>query len=121
MGDRRLTRRLQELAERLAERPSDSLPGACADGAELKAAYRFFDNDQVPPEAVLASHGRSMLGRRAGVAVVLAVQDTTSLDATGHPATTGLGVLNDLQHQGFLVHTTLAITPERVPLGVLAQ
>ena len=75
----------------------------------------------MPPEAVLASHGRSTLGRRAGVAVVLAVQDTTSLDATGHPATTGLGVLNCLQHQGFLVHTTLAITPERVPLGVLAQ
>lgn len=121
LGDRRLTRRLQELAERLAERPSDSLPGACADGAELKAAYRFFDNDQVTPEAVLASHVRSTLGRLAGVAVVLAVQDTTSLDYTGHPATTGLGVLNDLQHQGFLVHTTLAITPERVPLGLLAQ
>ena len=121
LGDRRLTRRLQELAGRLAERPSDSLPAACADGAELKAAYRFFDNDQVRPEAVLASHVRSTLARLDGTAVVLAVQDTTSLDYTGHAATTGLGVLNDLKHQGFLVHTTLAITPERVPLGLLAQ
>jgi hypothetical protein len=56
-----------------------------------------------------------------GEPLVLAVQDTTSLDYTAHPATTGLGVLNDSKHQGFLVHTTLAITPDRVPLGLLAQ
>jgi hypothetical protein len=121
LGDRRLTRRLQELAGRLAAQPTASLPVACVDGAELKAAYRFFANDQGRPEAVLASHVQATVARLAGEAVVLAVQDTTTLDYTGHPATTGLGVLNDLKHQGFLVHTTLAITPERVPLGLLAQ
>jgi hypothetical protein len=121
LGDRRLTVRLQELAARLAERPSVSLPAACGDGAQLKAAYRFFDNEQVTPAAVLASHVRATLARLTGEALVLAVQDTTSLDYTAHPATTGLGVLSDVKHQGFLVHTTLAITPERVPLGLLAQ
>ena len=63
---------------------------------------------------MLASHVGATRRRVRGEAVVLAVQDTTSLDYTGHPATTGLGVLNDAKHQGFLVHTTLAITPERV-------
>jgi hypothetical protein len=121
LGDRRLTMRLQELAGRLAEHPSQSLPEACADGAQLKAAYRFFDNEQVTPAAVLASHVRSTTVRSTAETLVLAVQDTTSLDYTAHPATTGLGVLNDVKHQGFLVHTTLAITPERVPLGLLAQ
>ena len=121
LGDRRLTRRLIELAERLAKHPSGSLPEACADGAQLKAAYRFFDNANVKPSAVLRSHVRSTTTRVEPDVVVLAVQDTTSLDYTGHPATTGLGVLNDVKHQGFLVHTTLAVTPERVPLGLLAQ
>jgi len=121
LGDRRLTRRLQELAGRLAEHPSQSLPEACEDGAQLKAAYRFFDNEKVEPSAVLRSHVRSTTARLAGEPVILAVQDTTSLDYTAHPATTGLGVLNDVKHQGLLVHTTLAITPERVPLGLLAQ
>jgi hypothetical protein len=121
LGDRRLTTRLIDLARRLAEHPDQSLPEACEDGAQLKAAYRFFDNKKVTPAAVLASHVQSTTARIAGEAVVLAVQDTTSLDYTAHPATTGLGVLNDVKHQGFLVHTTLAITPERVPLGLLAQ
>jgi len=49
------------------------------------------------------------------------VQDTTELDWTAHPATTGLGPLAHPAHQGLLVHTTLALTPERLPLGLLAQ
>src|SRR5437016_12162623 len=52
---------------------------------------------------------------------VLAVQDTTYLDWTAHPHTTGLGPLAAPSHQGLLAHTTLALTPERVPLGLLAQ
>jgi hypothetical protein len=87
----------------------------------LKAAYRFFANEGVDAEAMLASHVAATTGRVAAERLVLAVQDTTSLDYTGHPATTGLGVLNDVQHQGLLVHTTLVLTPERVPLGLLAQ
>jgi hypothetical protein len=121
LGDRRLMRRVAELAGQLAKRPSQSLPEACADGAQLKAAYRFFDNASVTPSAMLESHVRATRRRLATESVVLAVQDTTSLDYTAHPATTGLGVLNDVKHQGLLVHTTLAITPDRVPLGLLTQ
>src|SRR6266545_3495364 len=47
--------------------------------------------------------------------------DATYLDWTDHPNTTGLGPLAAPTHQGLLAHTTLAITPERVPLGLLAQ
>ena len=121
LGDARRTARLVDLARTLAERPSASLPEACEDLAQLKAAYRFFDTEDAKPDAMLASHVTATARRIDEVELVLAVQDTTSLDYTAHPATTGLGVLNDVKHQGFLVHTTLAITPERVPLGVLAQ
>ena len=121
LGDARRTARLVDLATTLAERPSESLPEACEDGAQLKAAYRFFANEAVTPAAMLASHVEATASRLGSVELVLAVQDTTSVDYTAHPATIGLGVFNDVKHQGFFVHTTLAFTPERVPLGLLAQ
>ena len=87
----------------------------------LKAAYRFFDNEAIDPQELLASPVVATSDRLANVPRVLAVQDTTEVDWTVHPATTGLGPLAHPDHQGLLVHTTLALTPERVPLGLLAQ
>ena len=121
LGDLRRTQRLVELATVLAQRPGASLPEACGDRATLKAAYRFFDNAAIDPQNLLDSHVDATLPRLAAVPLVLAVQDTTELDWTAHPATTGLGPLGHSAHRGLLVHTTLAFTPERVPLGVLAQ
>jgi hypothetical protein len=54
----------------------------------------------------------------ASQAVVLAVQDTTQLDFTHHPAATGLGMRTDTAPQGLFYHPTLLVTPEKVPLGV---
>ena len=55
------------------------------------------------------------------VPLVLAVQDTSLLDWTHHPATTGLGPLNAGRQQGLLAHSTLALTPDHVPMGLLQQ
>ena len=121
LGDVRRRRRLIEMATTLANRPTGSLPEACEDGAQLKAVYRFFANDEIEPSAMLASHVEATMDRLQQERLVLAVQDTTVLDYTHHPATTGLGALNDARQQGMFVHSTLAITPERVPLGLLAQ
>src|SRR5215831_11189859 len=121
LGDLRRTQRVVELATVLARRPGASLPEACGDRATLKAAYRFFDTTAIDPQNLLDSHVDATLSRLAPVPLVLAVQDTTELDWTTHPATTGLGPLGHSTQRGLLVHTTLAFTPERVPLGVLAQ
>lgn len=121
LGDVRRTARLVQLATVLGAQPNASLPDATDDPATLKAAYRFFANDYVRAEAMLASHVQSTNGRMQAVARVLAVQDTTYLDWTDHPAATGLGPLAAPSHQGLLAHTTLALTPERVPLGLLQQ
>jgi hypothetical protein len=51
--------------------------------------------------------------------IVLCVQDTTELDYTGKPSIQGLGPLNYEARQGLYLHPTLAITPDRVCLGVL--
>jgi transposase-like protein/transposase Tn5 family protein len=121
LGDARRARRLVTLATVLAQRPAASLPEACGTPAMLKAAYRFFDNEAIDPQEMVASHVGATSARLAAVPVVLAVQDTTELDWTAHPATRGLGPLAHPAHQGLLVHTTLALTPERLPLGLLAQ
>jgi hypothetical protein len=121
LGDVRRTKRLVELAHVLAQHPTAALPEACGDGAMLKAAYRFFSNDAIDPQDVLSSHIESTYSRLDKVPLVLAVQDTTEVDWTGHPATKGLGPLGHTACQGLHVHSTLAFTPERVPLGLLAQ
>ncbi len=121
LGDLRRTTRLLLLASALGAQPSASLPEATPDPAALKAAYRFFDNDHVRAEAVLASHLQATYARLRSFPLVLAPQDTTYLDWTTHPATTGLGPLAAPSHQGLLAHSTLAFTPERVPLGLLQQ
>src|SRR5215470_3028498 len=121
LGDVRRNARLVQLATVLGAQPSASLPDATDDPATLKAAYRFFDNDYVRAEAILASHIQSTTRRMQAVPLVLAMQDTTYLDWTDHRNTTGLGPLAASSHQGLLAHTTLALTPERVPLGLLQQ
>jgi hypothetical protein len=121
LGDARRMKRVVELATALAQHPTASLPEACGTGAMLKAAYRFFSNDAIEPQDLLQSHVEATYSRLEQRPLVLAVQDTTEVDWTSHRATTGLGPLGYTACQGLHVHSTLALTPERVPLGLLAQ
>ena len=121
LGDLRRTKRLVELAHVLVQHPTAARPEACGNDARLKAAYRVFSNDDIAPQDVLASHIESTSSRLAKVPLVLAVQDTTEVDWTGHPATTDWGPLGHPACQGLHVHSTLAFTPEGLPLGLMAQ
>lgn len=121
LGDQRRTECLVRIATAVGAAPQASLPQACGDPALLKAAYRFFENAQIAPEAMVASHVQATLSRLALVPLVLAAQDTTQLDYSTHPKTTGLGQIGNGWGRGLLVHSTLAVTPERVSLGLLAQ
>ncbi len=120
LGDTRRDARLVELARELAKRPQVSLPQALQNPGALKAAYRFFDNEDVRAQDVLAPHVISSLQRMRGQPIVLAAQDTTFLDYSGHRATEGLGPTGSTKGAwGMLCHGTLAFTPEGLPLGVL--
>ena len=121
LGDSRRTARLVEMGRTLGTQPSASLPQACPDRAALVGAYRFFENEAINPDAILQSHVLASIERCQREKVVLGVQDTTYVDWTKHPATTGLGPLATAHQQGLVVHSTLLITPERIPLGVLQQ
>ncbi|MGY0782216.1 IS4/Tn5 family transposase DNA-binding protein, partial [Azospirillum argentinense] len=54
--DRRLDRRLHRVLEQLVNALGESLPLACQDWANTKAAYRFFANDRVGEGDILAGH-----------------------------------------------------------------
>src|SRR5262245_35347257 len=121
LGDARRTQRLLTLMSQVAACPGASLPEACGSRGQLKAAYRFLANEAIAPEDLWSSHIAATYERAAAVPVVLAVQDTTELDWGPASATAGLGPLGAPSHQGLLVHTTIAFTPERLPLGIVAQ
>ncbi len=121
LGDVRRRQRLIQLAHQRSAAPNASIPQSCGSHAATKAAYRFYDNDAINSEAILQSHQKATFERMSDKSLVLAVMDTTELDYTHHPATKGLGTLHDTKHHGLLMHTTLAVTPERVPLGIIQQ
>ena len=121
LGDERLNRRLGLLADQLAERPDESFPKAL-DDAQLEAAYRFFGNDRVSPEAILAPHFRQSARRAAERERVLVVHDTTQFDFPGNSKREGLGRLIKPSAQGFFGHFSLALSADgaRIPLGLVA-
>jgi hypothetical protein len=121
LGDRRLHRRVVRLARAFYARPQANLPQACGSRAATQAAYRFFAHEAVRMDALLAPHYQATLPRLAREPVVLAVQDTTSLDYSTQPALEGLGPLGSHREGpvGLLVHDTLAVTPAGLPLGLL--
>src|SRR5512136_2360586 len=92
LGDVRLSRRLRTLGDQLAARPGESFPKAL-DDAELEAAYRFFGNEDVTPEAILAPHLRQSARRAREHERVLVVHDTTQFEFGGQKKREGLGRL----------------------------
>ncbi|MBI1282337.1 MAG: IS4 family transposase [Anaerolineaceae bacterium] len=56
-----------------------------------------------------------------GEELVLAVQDTTTFNFSRHEHTQGLGVLEDNKTLGFFAHTSLAVSTNGVPIGLLDQ
>lgn len=82
------------------------------------AAYRFFDNDAVTPEAILAPHIESTIERIRCHPVSLVSQDTSELDFTSHPPKDAR-CLDDERRFGLYDHTQVATTVEGLPLGVV--
>ena len=82
LRDKRLEKRLISLLETLSKSSTARIPTACSDRAEMVAAYRFFDNEKVDFENVLAPHIDASDHRTARQSVALLIQDTTELDLT---------------------------------------
>ena len=133
LGDARLNRRLGVMLSAMGERPGKSLPTAFQDWANTKAAYRFFSNKKVSEDRILAGHFQaSALRVQALDGPILVLQDTTEFSFTrtapekiGFTKTSAGRKEKDgrfRQHTlcGLLLHASLAVTPEGLPLGLTA-
>jgi hypothetical protein len=121
LGDVRRVRRLMEMARDFYERPQANIPQACQSRARSKAAYRFLEDKNNTMEKILEPHYEATRNRSFKEKVVLAVQDTTKLNYSTHPATQDLGLIGYKQDGlvGLIVHDTLCFNLEGTPLGLL--
>jgi len=126
-GDSRLTNRVKIMSTAIAENPETSLHAACGSAAESKAAYRFLQNDGVSSETILRGHVEQTLDRMASYdQEVLIVHDTTDLIYTQFPSIPDIGELHktegyDAGVRALKLHSSLAITDQGIPLGILKQ
>ena len=126
LGDARLNARLVQSAQHMAESPMRAITGA-AHGARalVKGHYRLIDqpaDSAVTVDNILAPHRRT-LRRMQAHDTVLCIQDGTRLNFTRRGQTQGLGAIGSNQTgavaRGLELHTTLAVNPDGVALGVL--
>ena len=110
-----------------------SIPFACQDWSNTKAAYRFFSNPRVEESEILNGHFAATRGRYEGTdGPILILQDTTEFTyqrrdphAVGFTKSVNSGRDQGgrlRQHAvcGILMHSSLAVTPEGLPLGLAA-
>ena len=129
LGDKRLDARLVKLCDSFSEAPESPINQACEDWAETKAAYRFFQNENVDAVKIMTAHRGKTSVRAANHRTVLALQDTSYFIYTSHPKTKGLGEISlkkgknmdKIYSNGLVMHTCLAVTTKGTPLGLLDQ
>ena len=122
LPDRRLNVRLGAILEDFADQPTDSIPQAAGDWGQAKATYRFLANGRVASTALREGFARDTARLCQDQEVVLAVQDTTSLNLTANDSIAELGPIDSGGlARGLLLHTTLALTERGSIVGILGQ
>ena len=121
LGDPRRKNRLSGILTARAQSPGASFSRNFPTPSELNKFFMFCDNDHVSRESILAGHRAATVDRMADESVVLAVQDSMEYDVTHHPQAEGFGPLQGPGRQGAWLHNTVAVTPDRRPLGLLDQ
>ncbi len=130
-ADARLAKRFKTLVRQLSDGVGESIPMACQDWAGTKAAYRFFSNDRVSEAEILSGHFQATKDRfQATSGTVLVLHDTTECsfqrenkEAIGVTTVSyggkGKGGRPRLHTTcGILLHSSLVVTLEGLPLGI---
>jgi hypothetical protein len=131
--DARLRKRFGKVLEQLWKGMGQTIPLACQDWANTKAAYRFMDNDRVSEQNILSGHFQATAQRFSATdGLVLVLQDTTTFSyEREHPELIGYagsaitsaqrrGQAKPSSQCGILMHSSLAVTTEGLPLGLTA-
>lgn len=131
--DARLGARLRTLMAQMSGAVGAPIPLACQDWANTKAAYRFLSNADVSEREILDGHFQATAARFSATdGPVLVLQDTTefSFQRTRPEAIGAIGYSPSRRGDdgrfklhtvcGLLMHSSLVVTPEGLPLGLAA-
>jgi len=120
-GDYRLTQRLVSIVDAAERAPSAGFPKQAGSAAALEGTYRFLNNPEVAPEAILEPHFNCTSDRAAELDLVLVVHDTSEIEIDRESVGDDLGWLTP-SRRGFLLHASLCVSADglRRPLGLLA-
>jgi hypothetical protein len=133
LADERLNKRLRRLVEQIERAMGESIPLACQDWSNAKAAYRFLSNDRVDEADILAGHFQATRGRMTATdGPIFVLHDTTEFTFQ-REAPEQIGVTRRFHfgrdqdrrvpmHKvcGILMHSSLVTTCDGVPLGLAA-
>jgi len=127
LGDKRLGRRLVDVASEKAEVPDRAYSGvAKGDWSKVKGYYRMIDQPDesaVSMANIIKPHRQRTVRRMQGQKTVLCVQDGTDLNYNNLEYCEGLGEIGKNQTgattRGLHMHSSLAVAPNGLPLGVL--
>ena len=109
--------RLARIIERVAARPDKGLPQVMGNDSQLEGAYRFFRNENVEPEALLAAHAEETKQRALKASRVVVAHDSSAFLFGGERKE--LGRMSG-KARGFLGHFALAIdAATAMPLGIV--
>jgi hypothetical protein len=132
-ADERLSKRFRKLLAQMASAMGQSIPLVCQDWANTKAAYRFFSNDRVSEADILAGHFQSTRERIIGIdGPIFVLHDTTEFSYQRED-TNAIGITKSINSGrdkagrlrshtvcGILMHSSLVVTAEGLPLGLAA-
>lgn len=121
LGDPRLNQRVIRMIGLLSANPEASIPKACGNAADTKAAYRALSSKAVSAEEIRLAHARATAERACMAGRVLVASDTMVLSFGRDVQIKGLGPVGRKGERGLLVHTALMTTQAGVPLGVAYQ
>ena len=112
LKDLRRTGRAVHVAGEMAKNPSGSLPDQMHTWKGTIALYRLLSEDDVTFEALMQPHWDQTRAQIEARPAVLLVQDTTDVDLSHHPKTSGVGQIGTGQGRGLYLQTVLALVPE---------
>jgi len=110
--DKRRTKRLTNIACRLAEAKGSSLARLYDDWYDTKATYNLLKLNVMTPDTIQSTHRqlafRNILDWQGDV---LAIEDSSELEWNHHQPIDGLGPIGSGRNkdQGFILHSTLAV------------
>jgi hypothetical protein len=122
LGDKRRNERAVRIATLMATQSDVSLPRMMKSKADLKAAYHLLETPDVTYEGLMRPHLQQTVAQAQSHRRVLLIQDTTDVNYSHHPTTTGLGPLKNQKQHGMLLQTVLAVdSQEQQVLGIMHQ